>query len=87
MAPAGQVRNDVARLLARARDEERTRADFAKFLAYDRHTLLNLKQLALEWEPVNDKRAQTLLDGLLKSAEIYDYYIRAQIEHDPKLLI
>ena len=36
------------------------------------------------WEPPKGSRAQTLLDGLLKSAEIYDYYIRAQTEHDPE---
>ena len=84
LASAGPVRNDVARLLARARDEERTRADFAKFLAYDRHTLLDLRQLAAEWEPPSGSRAQILLDGLLKSAEIYDYYIRAHTEHNPE---
>ena len=33
LAPAGAVRGEVARLLARAHDEERTRADFAKFLS------------------------------------------------------
>ena len=84
LAPAGAVREDVARLLARARDEERTRADFAKFLAYDRHTLPELRRLSAAWEPLQGSRAQTLLNGLLKSAEIYDYYIRGQSEHDPE---
>ena len=84
LAPAGAVRGEVARLLARAHDEERTRADFAKFLAYDRQTLPDLQRLAAAWQPLKGSRAQTLLDGLLKSAEIYDYYVRAQTEHDPE---
>jgi hypothetical protein len=85
LAPPGEIRGEVKRLLARARLEEPTRADFAKFLAYDRQTLLDLKRLATRWAPKPQSREQTLLNGLIKSAEIYDYYVRAQAGHDPRL--
>ena len=84
LAPTASVRTKVLQLLTRARHEEPTRADFAKFLAYDRHTLRDLRQLAASWEPLKDSRAQTLLDGLIKSAEIYAYYVRAHAEHNPE---
>ena len=82
-APPGEVRTTVDRLLARAREEEPTRADFAKFLGYDRRTLPDLRRLAANWIPPEGSRPQALLDGLLKSAQIYDDYVRAHAEHDP----
>jgi hypothetical protein len=83
LAPAGSVRADVTNLLARARAEERSRSDFAKFLAYDRQTLPDLRHLAKIWKPERGSRAQLLLSGLLKSAEIYSYFIEAHANHDP----
>ena len=85
VAPAGAVRDQTARLLARARDEERTRADFGRFLAYDRRTLPELKRLRSQWEraAVQDERARRLWDGLVRSAEIYDSHVRASTDHDP----
>jgi len=85
LAPAGTVRSDTNRLLARARAEDQTRADFGKFLAYDRQTLPDLKRLAAIWMPAQDSRARYLLEGLVKSAEIYDQYVRGKAEHDPAL--
>ena len=82
LAP-GPVRADVDRLLARAQAEEKTRSDFGKFLADDRTTLPDLQHLEALWKPENDSRAQILLFGLLKSAEIYSYHIRAHEDHDP----
>ncbi len=81
-APSGEVRITVDRLLARAMKKERTRADFAKFLGYDRQTLPDLRRLATGWQPAEGSRPQALLNGLLKSAEIYDDYVRAHAEHD-----
>ena len=83
LAPDGPIRADVDRLLARARGEERTRSDFAKFLAYDRQTLPDLRRLDQTWAPESGSRAKLLLSGLLKSAEIYNYYIEAHVDHDP----
>jgi hypothetical protein len=85
LAPSGEIRREVSRLLARARSEERTRADTAKFLAFDRETLPDLRRLATRWAPAEPSRARTLIDGLIKSAEIYDDYVRAHAEHDPRL--
>lgn len=85
LAPAGTVRSDTDRLLARARAEDQTRADFGKFLAYDRQTLPDLKHLAAIWMPAQNSRARYLLEGLVKSAEIYDDYVRGKAEHDPAL--
>ncbi len=83
LAPAGMVRGEVDGLLARARDQERGRSDFGRFLAYDRRTLPELRRLETTWMPKPGSRAELLLSGLLKSAEIYSYYIRAHAEHDP----
>ena len=85
LAPPGPVHADVTRLLDRARHEEQTRADFAKFLGYDRQTLPDLRTLAAQWQPAKGSRSADLLEGLLKSAEIYDYYVRAHTEADPAL--
>jgi hypothetical protein len=85
LAPVGPIRSDADRLLGRARAEDRSRADFGKFLAYDRQSLPDLRHLAGLWAPAPDTRARTLLDGLVKSAEIYDDYVRAEIDRDPAL--
>ena len=85
LAPTSDVQADVAQLLTRARAEDRTRADFGKFLAYDRQTLPELRLLAGRWSPAAGSRARFLLDGLLASAEIYDDYVRGKAEHDPAL--
>jgi hypothetical protein len=85
LAPVGTIRADVERLLRRARVEDRSREDFARFLAYDRKTFPELKQLAASWTPTPGSRARTLLDGLVKSAEIYDDYVRAEADHSPAL--
>jgi len=82
LAPAGPIRTDVGVLLRRARTEEVTRADFGKFLAYDRQALPDLTHLAAIWTPRPTGRAEVLLSGLLKSAEIYNFYVRAHAEHD-----
>lgn len=85
LAPAGAIRADIIRLLDRARAEDRTRADFGSFLAYDRQTLPHLKHLAARWAPASGSSASALLDGLVKSAEIYDYYVRAESDKDAAL--
>jgi hypothetical protein len=85
LAPSASIHSEVNRLITRARAEEPTRADFAKFLAYDPQTLTDLNSLAGQWAPLDGSRARILLDGLLKSAEIYEYYVRAQAEHAPEL--
>ena len=85
LAPTSDVQADVAQLLTRARAEDRTRAEFGKFLAYDRQTLPELRLLAGRWSPAASSRARFLLDGLLASAEIYDDYVRGKAEHDPAL--
>jgi hypothetical protein len=83
LAPAGLARVDVERLLARARSEERGRSDFAKFLAYDRQTFPDPKHLRTIWKPEPGSRVDLLLSGLLKSAEIYSYYMKAHADHEP----
>lgn len=85
LVPDDRVREEVTRLLARARSEDRTRADFGRFLAYDRQTLPDLRSLRARWTAMRGSRAWFLLDGLARSAEIYDYYVRGKAEHDPSL--
>jgi len=83
LAPAGPIRSDVDRLLNRARNEERNRKDFGNFLAADRQTLPDLRRLAAQWSPPEQSRARTLLDGLLDSAQLYDYHVKAHAAHNP----
>jgi hypothetical protein len=85
LAPAGPVRSAVGALLGRARAEDRSRSDFGKFLAYDRATLPDLRHLAAIWTPASGSRGAKLLNGLVTSAIIYDYYARAERDHDPAL--
>ena len=73
------------RCLAALSAEDLSRSDFGKFLAYDRATLPDLRHLAAVWTPASGSRAAKLLNGLVTSAIIYDYYARAERDHDPAL--
>ena len=77
LAPTPAVKAMVAPLLAEARRYD-TRETLGKFLAEDRTTLGRLQALRTAFKAPAGSRAERLLTGLVKSAEIYSYYMRAQ---------
>jgi hypothetical protein len=77
LAPTPALEAMVAPLLAEARSVD-TRETLGKFLAEDRTTYGRLTALRAAWKAPPGSRADTLLAGLVKSAEIYSYYMRAE---------
>ncbi len=77
LAPTPAVRAMIAPLLAEARRYD-TRETLGKFLAEDRTTLARLQALQAAFKAPPGSRTDTLLNGLVKSAEIYSFYMRAQ---------
>jgi hypothetical protein len=77
LAPTPAVKAMVAPLLAEARRYD-TRDTLGKFLAEDRTTLARLTALKAAFRAPAGSRADLLLTGLVTSAEIYSYYMRAQ---------
>jgi hypothetical protein len=76
IAPTPAVRAMVAPLLAEARRAD-TRATFTNFLA-DPKALGRLQALQAAFKTPAGSRADTLLSGLVTSAEIYSYYARSE---------
>jgi hypothetical protein len=76
LAPTPAVRALIAPLLAEARRDD-ARATLGKFLAEDRTTLSHLQAVQAAFKAEPGSRADTLLTALVKSAEIYSYYVRA----------
>jgi hypothetical protein len=77
LAPTPPLRAMVEPLLAEAKAAD-TRTTLAKFLAEDTTTLGRLQALQAAWKAAPGSRADRLLTGLVKSAEIYSYYFRAE---------
>ncbi len=76
-APTPALKAMVAPLLAEAKIDD-TRETMAKFLAEDTMTYGRLQVLQSAWKAAPGSRADRLLTGLVKSAEIYSYYFRAE---------
>ena len=77
LAPTPALKAMIAPLLAEARRYD-TRETLGKFLAEDRTTLGRLQALQAAFKAPPGSRADLLLTGLVTSAEIYSYYMRAQ---------
>jgi hypothetical protein len=76
LAPTPALKAMIAPLLAEARRYD-TRETLGKFLAEDRTTLGRLQALQAAFKAPAGSRADMLLTGLVTSAEIYSYYMRA----------
>jgi hypothetical protein len=77
-APNADVQSIAVALLNEAQTKESTRADFGKFIAADPTALDKLTRLRDAFKAKPESRADFLLGGLVKSAEIYSYYRRAE---------
>lgn len=77
LAPNAEVRRQVAEILADVRSLEKTRRDYAKFLHDDPATQGRLEGLQRSFGAPPGSRAEFLLFGLVKSAEIFGYDRRA----------
>lgn len=77
-APTAQVKALIAPLLAEARKGD-TRTTLGDFLAADATTLPRLEALKAAYKAPPGSRADDMLTGLVKSAEIYSYYRRADV--------
>ena len=79
LAPTPTLKQRTGDLLSQARVAEPDRKGFANFLGIQSLTTLpKLQQLKADWAPAVGSRADTLLTGLVKSAEIYSYILRAR---------
>ena len=77
LAPNADVKRQVAELLAEVRAIEKTRRDYAHFLHDDPATQGRLEALQRAFQAPPGGRADFLLFGLVKSAEIFGYDRRA----------
>ena len=75
-APSPKVKAMIAPLLEEARKFD-TRTTLGDFLAADATTLPRLEALKAAYKAPAGSRADDMLTGLVKSAEIYSYYRRA----------
>ncbi len=75
-APSASVKAMIAPLLAEARKFD-TRTTLGDFMAADATTLPRLEALKAAYHAPAGSRADDMLTGLVKSAEIYSYYRRA----------
>lgn len=78
LAPDAQRKEATRAILADARASESDRAKMVEFLAKDPNTLPRLQELEKTFAPKPGSKAAALLAGLVKSAEIYSYYRRAE---------
>ncbi len=78
LAPDARRKEMVASVLADARATESDRAKMVDFLAKDPNTLGRLQELQKGFAAKSASKADALLTGLVKSAEIYSYYRRAE---------
>ena len=77
LAPNADGKRQVAELLAEVRSLEKTRRDYAHFLHDDPATQGRLEALQRAFQAPAGSRADFLLFGLVKSAEIFGYDRRA----------
>ena len=75
-APSAAVKAMIVPLLAQARKGD-TRTTLGDFMAADPTTLPRLEALKAAYHAPAGSRADDMLTGLVKSAEIYSYYRRA----------
>jgi hypothetical protein len=77
LAPDAATRAETGKLLADA-SGHLSRLGFVEFMALDATTLPRLQALQAAFHAAPGSRADTVLTALVKSAEIYSYYRRAQ---------
>jgi hypothetical protein len=85
IAPSPAVKAMIAPLLEEARKLD-ARETLANFLALDPTTLPRLQALQAAFRAKQGSRADDMLTGLVKSAEIYSYYRRADAGEPTGLL-
>lgn len=78
LAPDARRKEAVGAILADARAMESDRTKVGEFLFKDPNTLSRLEELQKSFAAKRGSRADALLTGLVKSAEIYSYYRRAE---------
>lgn len=78
LAPNAAVRADCESLLTAARTLEMNRGAHGNYLSDNGDALARMEALRSAFKAQDGSRAQVLLDGLVKSAEIYSYYRRAE---------
>ena len=78
LAPDARRKEMVSSILADARATESDRAKMVDFLAKDPNTLGRLQELQKAFGAKTASKTDALLTGLMKSAEIYSYYRRAE---------
>ena len=78
LAPDARRKEIVSLLLADARAAESDRTKMVEFLAQNPNTLGRLQELQKAFGAKPGSKADALLTGLVKSAEIYSYYRRAE---------
>jgi hypothetical protein len=78
LAPSAEARAECESLLAAARKIEGTRGPHGNYLSDDSDALTRMTSLRDRFKATPGSRAKVLLDALVKSAEIYSYYRRAE---------
>lgn len=78
LAPSADLRTECETLLAAARKIEGTRGPHGNYLSDDSDALARMTSLRDGFQATAGSRAKLLLDALVKSAEIYSYYRRAE---------
>ena len=77
LAPDTRRKQAVAAVLAEAREKESDRTKMGEFLFKDATILSRLEELQKTFAAKPGSKAEALLTGLVKSAEIYSYYRRS----------
>jgi hypothetical protein len=77
LSPTPALRAECERLLAAAKKIEASRGMHGNFLSDDPEAYAQMQLLREHFAPAAGSREKKLLDGLVKSAEIYSYYRRA----------
>jgi hypothetical protein len=78
LAPSPTLRSECETLYAAARKIEGTRGPHGNYLSDAADALDKMRSLRDRFNAPEGSRARYLLDGLVKSAEIYSYYRRAE---------
>jgi hypothetical protein len=78
LSPTPALRNECETLLAAARGIESNRGPHGNYLSDDATAYDKMKTLREHFAAGAGSREKQLLDGLVKSAEIYSYYRRAE---------
>jgi hypothetical protein len=78
LSATSALRAECDRLLAAAKKIEASRGMHGNFLSDDPEAYAQMQSLREHFAPAAGSREKKLLDGLVKSAEIYSYYRRAE---------